>query len=224
MDITIKNTDIKKQKDIESFLYHEAEKNHLFYIRKDIILKSGGDVNSIEFGVYGDVVSNIEKLKLSYLGSSIFTQDNLNKLLQSTNKNTTLGLEISSVDMIEPIASFVFGDNVAIKKLDELIENSKTIDGKYKILGLTSSNKESFLKELSDLSGIDRSTFTDNLSEQYIDNSFQESVLIILLIVHSLVLLSLLCYLTIDKLNLLGKLVLQGGQISYLLISHMLYL
>lgn len=191
-------------------------------MRKDVALETNGNVKSFNIGIYGDIDKNKENIKLSYLGKEIFNYNNFNELLKSEENNKTLGLDISALDMISPLPIFTFGENIVVKKLPDLIQNSNTVNGNYEILGLDEADKENFLSELATVCNVEKSTFTDNLSGFIIDSGLKGTLLLIIFLSHTLVFISVLCYITIKRLNILGKLMLLGwSKLSFAINTHL---
>ena len=209
--IELKTIPEEKSEDTYRFLKSYAEKNGLFYIRKDYLLdRNDGGVNGVLFSVDGNLNKNKDKLKMEFLGQNILDYNKIKILLDSKEPNATLGIQESSLHSVGDIPRFKFGKNIIFKKLETTVTETKTINGEYKIVGLEDSKKEEFLEGISLASGIDSKVFFDGKSGYSLDHGLMEMILIVLLGLNSLVLLALLVVITIKYLPNLGKFILQG--------------
>lgn len=192
------------------FLDDYARQNGLFYIRKDYLLDEMGATIGITLSVDGDIESNRDELNLDFLGENIISTSKLDKLLTSDNDDATLGLGKSSLNSIGDIPSFIMGNKVLVKKLATTINERNTINGEYRIVGLSKDKEADFLEGLSQVSGVDSSVFFDGKSGYIIDHGFGEMVIVGTFVFNSLVLLALFIVITIKNIPNLGKLILQG--------------
>ncbi|MDO4813743.1 MAG: hypothetical protein Q3988_01485 [Gemella sp.] len=208
--IKIRNTNSEKNTDIYNYLEKSVKDYNLFYARVDTILGENSSNNSIIIGLHGDVESNQENINLSYLEQTVLDKEKIIKLQESDKTDASIGLDLSSAKMVSDIPKFVLGDKLVFKKLSNLIETSGTVNGEYKILGLSETEADKFLSGLAEVSGVKKETFTDNSWGRFMDSSFTEFILLSLLFSHSLILLSIFSYLAISNLKNLGTLILQG--------------
>ncbi len=154
------------------FLDDYARQNGLFYIRKDYLLDEMGATIGITLSVDGDIESNRDELNLDFLGQNIISTSKLDKLLTSDNDDATLGLGKSSLNSIGDIPSFIMGNKVLVKKLETTVKERNTINGEYRIVGLSKDKEADFLEGLSEVSGVDSSVFFDGKSGYIIDHGF----------------------------------------------------
>lgn len=201
------------------FLNEYAEQNGLFYIRKDFLFNTHGAVNGALFSIDGDIKSNKAKLTLDFLGQNITNPNKLEKLLVAKDENATLGVSETTLNSIDNIPRFKFGENIVFKKLSNTIRETKTINGEYRILGLDNSKKIEFLEGLSKVSGVDSSVFFDGKSGYFLDHGLNEIIIVGMFVISNLVLLSLLIVITIKYLPNLGKLILLGWSRKYFAIK-----
>lgn len=217
--IQLKTIPEEKADSTYKFLNEYAEQNGLFYIRKDFLLNRHGSVNGALFSIDGDIKSNKDKLTLDFLGQNITNSNKLEKLLVAKDENATLGVSETTLNSIDNIPRFKFGENIVFKKLSNTIRETKTINGEYRILGLDNSKKIEFLEGLSKVSGVDSSVFFDGKSGYFLDHGLNEIIIVGLFVISNLVLLSLLIVITIKYLPNLGKLILLGWSRKYFAIK-----
>lgn len=106
-----------------------------------------------------------------------------------------------------------------------MIKETNTINGEYRILGLSKEKIDSFIDGLSKHGGISKETLLDNKSGYVLDRGMMLSFLWISLILHSVVLFVLIVLITTKSLHLLGKLLLQGwSKIDFLIKLYSPYL
>lgn len=217
--IQLKTIPEEKADSTYKFLNEYAEQNGLFYIRKDFLLNRHGSVNGALFSIDGDIKSNKDKLTLDFLGQNITNSNKLEKLLVAKDENATLGVSETTLNSIDNIPHFKFGENIVFKKLSNTIRETKTINGEYRILGLDNSKKIEFLEGLSKVSGVDSSVFFDGKSGYFLDHGLNEIIIVGMFVISNLVLLSLLIVITIKYLPNLGKLILLGWSRKYFAIK-----
>lgn len=192
------------------FLQEYAMENGIFYIRKDYRLDKNAYVNGITFGIGGDLEKNKNELTCDFFGANVINYEKIEKLLKSENENAVLGIESSSKDSIASIPSFQYGSNIVFKKLEKIVDDTKTINGEYRIVGLDKSMEADFLLGLSKASGVDSRVFFDGKSGYSLDDSFKEMIIIGLFVAYTFILLALLVVITINSLPNLGRYILQG--------------
>lgn len=150
--IYIKNIPNENLSYVEDFLLQSVQKERLYIVRCDNTTDNEGYFTGFKIGVYGD--AQREYASHNFLGDSILSTENLTELISSDSKESTLGVDIGSVHSIGNIPQFRFYEKVVIKKLPQLIEESKTINGTYHILGLTTYEQENnFISDLSEITG-----------------------------------------------------------------------
>lgn len=208
LNVYIKNVSEKYKNNIEKFLYDEAEQKNLFIVRKDESSNSKGIFSGYTFGVWGDVRD--KDVSFKFLNKTIIDKDNLNKLILSKTNESTLGVDKGSIYSIGEIPSFRFGSNTIFKKLNQLIEDSGTINGDYIVIGLNKNNKESFLKELALKCNLSPEKLTKKMQGSYIDDSFQKLIICVFIIFQVILNIIYFLIITIRNINKSGRLSLLG--------------
>lgn len=207
--VYLKNVAPEKQQDIQHFLIEAADQQKLFISRTDLMLDNNGSIKGYKIGVYGNVENNITNF--SFFHHVILNSENLSILLNSENPDSTLGTEIGSINSVGGIPHFRFYENVVVKQLESLFDDSQTVNGQYKIVGLgENEEKESFLHNLSEISGISESNLLETNSGNRSNNLIMRDILLAFLAAQ--VFLNIVFFLVIAMKNLpkQGKLVLLG--------------
>ncbi|MDR3240669.1 MAG: hypothetical protein LBT37_00670 [Lactobacillaceae bacterium] len=122
------------------------------------IIDSGLENSKIKILVGG----NVKKAPtLIFSGTELVTSNDLIKLDKSKNQDATIGKKNGSINSIKKIPHILFSYDVYFAKLAENTDVSSL--GSYTIVGLTNSQRETFLNELAELSGLSK---TDLLHEK----------------------------------------------------------
>ncbi|MFV0381875.1 MAG: hypothetical protein ACK5KR_06615 [Breznakia sp.] len=103
------------------------------------MLDKDGYFSGIKLGVYGD--TDVNDVSFDFLNQKILDKRNLSLLLNAENQKSTLGVGTGSINSLENIPSFRFFERVVIKKLPQLWQETKTINGTYRIIGFSSNSK-----------------------------------------------------------------------------------
>lgn len=104
-------------------------------VRKDPLLNQvDGGIVGYRIGFAGDAASHPDKFGLSFLGTPVFTAENLTQLLRAEQVKT-LGLDVSAVETLAPLPSISGGTRVVAMHLAELQQSSATIAGTYYFVG-----------------------------------------------------------------------------------------
>lgn len=221
ISIELKTIPRDKSGDTFRFMEQFADEYHAFYIRTDYMLDNDGFVNGLMFGVAGDVSRHADELRLDFVGQNVINEEKLGALLSDPNEQSTLGLESASAYRIGDIPTFVYGTNIVFKKLKTVVQDTGTINGQYRVIGLEPDTRAIFLDGISRVSGVSSDVFFDGKSGHVVDGSLREMILWGLFGINSVVLVSLLTAVTISHLQNLGKLILQGW--SRLFFARRLY-
>ena len=153
LTVYLKNVAVEKERGTQNFLLTAAEEQGLFVARMDGILDDRGSSQGYQFGVYGNAENR--QAELSFLKESILTCADLKELLASDHSDSTLGVEMGSINSIGEIPNFRFYGHIVVKQLPALIADSQTVNGAYTILGLESDAKQqAFLQGLAGASGL----------------------------------------------------------------------
>lgn len=146
--------------------------------------------------------------ELSFLGESIVTAENLHKLVDSDNDNATIGLNISSDDAIALINQPLFSMPIYFSKLSTGMND--TLLGNYVLFGMPKDMHETFLSQLSDVTGIKKSQLLIPSSGYTMDNGIIGLIIVISLVLISLILGILIMSYTLSSTKEIGNLVLLG--------------
>lgn len=103
LTVYLKNVAAEKERDTQNFLLTSAEEQGLFVARTDGILDDRGSSQGYQFGVYGNAENR--QAELSFLKESILTCADLKELLASDRSDSTLGVEMGSINSIGEIPS-----------------------------------------------------------------------------------------------------------------------
>lgn len=104
-------------------------------------------------GVFGDVQRHPDDARLTAFGSTVFDATILSKLLRA-EQHATLGLDQNRADMIADLPNVRYGTSVTVMQLDRLAERSGTVNGEYRIIGLSQSQYDALVSSLSAATGI----------------------------------------------------------------------
>lgn len=208
LEVYIKNIPIEKNDEVGSFFYQTAVEKNLLVIRKDMCLQNKGSFGGYIIGVCGNI--DKQDISFSFLGTQIINGEQIRKLLHSDNQENTLGIKNGSVNTIGDIPSFRFGNRVVIEKMEQLVDESKTINGTYFILGLDNEKKEDFLQDLSEVSGLSIEDIAKKTSGVVLDNSLKETICFGLILGQMFLNIIFFLVVTIRNLSKGGKLALLG--------------
>lgn len=139
LTLHIKNVDAEASFNTESYLLDFVRDNNPFIARHDAMLDKDGYFSGIKLGVYGD--TDVNDVSFDFLNQKILDKRNLSLLLNAENQKSTLGVGTGSINSLENIPSFRFFERVVIKKLPQLWQETKTINGTYRIIGFSSNSK-----------------------------------------------------------------------------------
>lgn len=207
--VYLKDIRMEKQQAVQQYLLNTADTQKLFITRQDQVLENDGSSGNIKIGVYGQTAGN--DVSFDFMNQKILNSDNIEKLLHSKNSSSTLGVETGSINSIGRIPSFRFYESIVVKKLPQLITDSKTINGTYRVLGIHSdSQKEEFIHDLSAVSGLSKAELTNAGHGMVVDRSFKWAIYLVYIAAQ--VFLNTVFFLVIAVKNLpkQGKLALLG--------------
>jgi|GluameStandDraft_1065615.scaffolds.fasta_scaffold12641_3 hypothetical protein len=143
----------EKSRDLENYLYEKSHDEGLFIVRKDTLLNHDGGFGGYRFGICGDI-SHMQAGQL-FMGQEVIQDSQIEELLISENMDSTLGIDTGSIHMTDDIPRFRFGAKVVIKQLSQMIRESKTINGTYRVNGLSEPEKaDDFLKGIQNITGL----------------------------------------------------------------------
>ena len=115
----------EKASQVAALLTKTADRNSAFIIRGDVLVTPDGSSAGYKFGFYGAPNKHNSDISLNFLGTTVFNESNISKLLRAP-AGSTLGLGSVAADQIEPLPSFWGGNKVVGVKLTDLIDQSGT--------------------------------------------------------------------------------------------------
>lgn len=133
-------------------LLQQIDKYQGFLIRGDSIISDSELGQGYRIGFYGNVEKNKNEVLFEWLGSRIFDENNIAVLLNA-QKDKTLGLDISQIDMLQPLPRFRGLTKVIGVKLQDLVDSSGSVHGAYRVIGLSNEQFMSLISSLSNISG-----------------------------------------------------------------------
>ena len=209
MTVYLKNVPAENQQNTQDYLLSAADEQSLFIVRRVSLLDNSGNTSGYKFGVYGDV--DAQSAELSFMGKKVLSTSDLRELLTSDNLNSTLGVETGSIYSIGNIPTFRFYERIVLQKLPALFNDSQTVNGTYKVLGLDNQAAQSaFLTGLSEASGLPEEDFLEADSGSATNNMVLRDVLLAFLAAQ--IFLNTVFFLVVVMKNMpkQGKLVLLG--------------
>lgn len=191
----------QRQSELKNFLVN----NQKGFVIKETDISSNG-VSSIALSVGG----NVKKAPvLNFLNQNLLNSYKLSKLLNDDNQNAILGVNEGSINSLLKLPHVIGSKNTYVQKLSKLLNDDNTINGKYVITGL-GENKNKFMQELASMSGKSE----DSLLKPSSGSSFDTSIFVVLYIgmimLISLSLFVVFIILSIEGIEIFGKLTLLG--------------
>ncbi len=193
---------------IEQYLLNKADSDHLFIIRRDSSLQEDGSFFGYDFGVYGDVENN--EVSFSFYGKNVLNKEMLSALLRSGEEEATLGIDKGSVYSVGEIPKIRFGDQIVIKKLSALIEESNTVQGEYTIVGIKENDRRKLLSELAALCGTSEEKLYNSMRGEEVDDNLKNIIAIVFILAQMMLNTVFFIILTLRNLDKSGKLALLG--------------
>lgn len=207
--IYLKDIGTEKQSAIQQYLFNAADKQKLFITRQDQALANDGSLSNLKIGVYGHTEGN--NVSFAFMNQKILNGDKLEKLLHSKSPQSTLGVETGSINSVGTIPSFRFYESIVIKKLSQLITDSDTVNGTYRVLGLHSnSQKMEFAYGLSAVSGLSKTELTTAGHGMVSDRGFKWTIYIVFLAAQIFLNTVFFLVIAVKSLPKQGKLALLG--------------
>lgn len=210
VSINLKSIPEERIDSVMNYLMDYAQKTDVFYIRKDLSVKKDNSIGGVILAVAGNYEKNKEEIEFSYLKQPVVKANELKLLLDSKEDDYILGIEESSLKSLATIPRFRYGDNVVIKKLNQLVKETQTVNGEYKIIGLSRKETTAFLDGLVKSSGVSKELLLDTKSGYILDRGLMGMIIGLVLLAHSIVLLALFIVISVNSLPMLGKLMLLG--------------
>ncbi|MDR1521758.1 MAG: hypothetical protein LBS28_02740 [Streptococcaceae bacterium] len=193
---------------VSQYLLSEAIKQSLFLVRIENDQECGIS-SKIKIGVEGAFQSN--EAEFHFLDQTLLDFHKLMTLFQSKNIKSTLGVAKGSAYCVGELSCLRFGTKVVIEKLSQLIKETHTVNGTYRVVGWKSDQqKQAFIDQLAQMIGNSDKSFLFAQSGNYVNDPFLLKILIAFILLAGFVLLILLMVLAAQTLGSLGKFILLG--------------
>ncbi len=189
--LTLHNIPEDRQRETLDVLLGYAYSNGSLVVRSDYALLPNGESNGIRMGVAGVADPDNADLRLSLMGQVIIDGASLTKLMSAESQSATLGLDISAADMLDELPSFVFGQKLVVMKLEALVEQSGTVNGIYRVTGLTDAQAAELAEMLSQASGTSAERMLAPLSGQLMQEPLLTLILQAVLVASVILLFAL---------------------------------
>lgn len=185
-----------------------AYNGHAFFIKKEELRGTTGDISGLKFGVFGDFESN--DVSFRYSGSEIVGKDMIRDLLSSDDPEATLGVDKGSAFTIKDIPNIPFGDRIVIKKLDSLTEENKSMSGEYTILCSDSDVVSSIISKCAGILNVNEDDIVKATRGSAVTGSVKGMALIGFVAAVFLIQVAFYIVLTLRAIDKLGKMILLG--------------
>lgn len=152
--LTLHNVPMEKQQQTLDVLLGVAQSSDSLVVRVDNAVTQRGENEGVRLGIAGTPDAVSKTATFTFMGQELLDSQAVNELLTSKSASATLGLDVSAADMLHDLPSFVFGQKLVVMKLDRLVEESDTVNGTYRITGLTDAQLQHLTEELSRVSGV----------------------------------------------------------------------
>lgn len=209
----MRNVPEERNYDVLGYLGQASDEYGLFISCTDsVMVTEGTDTHGAGFavGVMGDVDALGEQATYTFLGQKVFDAQLLKDLITNEDRAKTIGVDISSLDSLAEIPHFRFGTNIVIRNLDNLVEQTGTVNGEYRIVGLDANEEAEFFAELGESSGLAPESFNKQLSGGATEAGLYRVMLLGLFIANSILLLVVLAIVVVQLLPVMGRLLLLG--------------
>ncbi len=204
--VDIKNISEERQQDVEEYIYQIADSENLYIVRRENQLDQDGSFIGYTFGVYGN--PDKTPAEMSFKGHKIITSGMLEKLINAKEDKTTLGIDKGSIYQLYNIPEVRYGNRFVIKKLQQMIRESGSPEGEYRIAGVTDDNVSEIMDGLSDVTGQNDLQKTMRGSES--DSGVKKDILFVFVIAQIIVNIVYFIIVSIANLDKKGKLSLMG--------------
>lgn len=158
-NFTISNVTTENNQRIIDFLGIYATKPGVTLSRFDTKLSA---VDSTPYGkrigIYASP-ENLKNLEFEFLGTQIISTEQLSTLMRSS-QNKSLGLDDNSANALTRLPELAFAHNLSVYKIQDLLQLTQTVNGKYKITGLDTQGTNKFLITLASELGVPAETLT----------------------------------------------------------------
>lgn len=205
--IYLRDTSRESKQDIEKYIYEKSAEEDLLIARRDSLLKNDGSFLGYKFGIFGE--TSYVDTRMTFMGIDVVSSVQIDQLLTSSNRESTLGVDDGSINMLTDISRFRFGEKIVIKKLSQIIAESDTVNGIYIVNGQPEAS-DKFLSGLEEITGISKDKLLTPMSGEVQDDSFARDILLAFLAAQIILNTVALLVLTMQNLDKQGKLALLG--------------
>ena len=167
--IYLRDTSRESKQDIEKYIYEKSAEEDLLIARRDSLLKNDGSFLGYKFGIFGE--TSYVDTRMTFMGIDVVSSAQIDQLLTSSNRESTLGVDEGSINMLTDISRFRFGEKIVIKKLSQIIAESDTVNGIYIVNGQPEAS-DKFLSGLEEITGISKDKLLTPMSGEVQDDSF----------------------------------------------------
>jgi len=189
--LTLHNIPESRQQETLDALLDYAHANGSLVVRSDYALSQSGESDGIRMGVAGIAEAGNTDLQLTFMGQVIIDGGALVKLMSAESQSATLGLDVSAIEMLQELPSFIFGQRLVVIKLEALVEESGTVNGTYRVTGLTDEQAAELADTLSQISGTSAESMLAPRSGRIMLESPLTSILLVVLAASVILLFAL---------------------------------
>lgn len=152
-------------------------------------------------------------VQLSFGGQSLLDKSKINKVLQSSNPNASIGQANGTINQLAPISSFWFSPLITVSKLESLVKNEDTLRGSYQLVGVNDKQTyDNIINQLHKITDIEKSDFTFIQSGSASNGDLLKDSIILGIILTSCGLLAFFLIVFLNNLKEYGNLILLGGR------------
>lgn len=195
---TISDVNPDQSAQVQGYLEARVTQDQAILIRADQKLSA---VDGSSSGIHLGLLANPDQLdqlaELNYLGVSVLNSKNVTSLLEA-EEGKTLGLYTVEENSLQKLPEVIFGPNLSVGKLSDVVEETDTVNGQYFLYGLSEDEFSSFIQELSAVSGISQDKLLNPLSGNHQTASLWP-VFILISLVSVVALLVLVLFISISQ-------------------------
>ena len=192
-----------KKDEILAYLNQVSHQKNFLLVRKE----NNDDLFNI--GVMG--TPKTIDVQLSFGGQSLLDKSKINKVLQSSNPNASIGQANGTINQLAPISSFWFSPLITVSKLESLVKNEDTLRGSYQLVGVNDKQTyDNIINQLHKITDIEKSDFTFVQSGSASNGDLLKDSIILGIILTSCGLLAFFLIVFLNNLKEYGNLILLG--------------
>ncbi|MEK4817499.1 amino acid ABC transporter permease [Macrococcoides caseolyticum] len=141
----------------------------------------------------------------------VVSTSDVHNLLKSTNSDATIGLYNGTANQIKSLSNPYFSTSHSIVKMNNYIDKTKSINGKYTVYGLKNKNQlHTFVQDLMAVTGQSKKSIESPNGGSYKTNNFIPLVLSCFLLINFVSLLVIFLSIAVSNLKNNGNLILLG--------------